>query len=321
MTSLTLTFVERPPLSLSFTAGTVPLTTVFSPPPPCTSGPWVSVESTQGTITCTRSLDSSLTASCYPSEFVAGAAVLYSPGICPSQYSAAASWTTEGSNATTSICCPSGMAYLQLASSCEATLGNTPASNGFPTVVINNSTVQYSNAFTAFAPTIAVAWAFTDLDRYTPASAPIFATDLTAATIGSSTATTTSASQSNPTTSSSTLSTPIQSGSSLSTGATAGIGVDAALGGLALIALGAWLFLRRRKSRAAGGADDNHGKAELPGESAEKQRTKAGELSTRGEIFEFGGDARPAELEPDVRYELEGGFQGNEAGGTMRRST
>ncbi len=213
------------------------------------------------------------------------------------------------------------MAYLQLASSCEATLGNTPASNGFPTVVINNSTVQYSNAFTAFAPTIAVAWAFTDLDRYTPASAPIFATDLTAATIGSSTATTTSASQSNSATSSSTLSTPIQSGSSLSTGATAGIGVDAALGGLALIALGAWLFLRRRKSRAAGGADDNHGKAELPGESAEKQRTKAGELSTRGEIFEFGGDARPAELEPDVRYELEGGFQGNEAGGTMRRST
>ncbi|KAK1066004.1 hypothetical protein LTR12_010413 [Friedmanniomyces endolithicus] len=71
-------------------------------------------------------------------------------------------------------------------------------------------------------------------------------------------------------------------------GATAGIGVGAALGGLALIALGAWLFLRRRKSRVAGGADNDHGKSELPGESAEKQRTKAGELSTRGEIFEFG---------------------------------
>ncbi|TKA45173.1 hypothetical protein B0A54_04269 [Friedmanniomyces endolithicus] len=294
MTSLTLTFVERPPTLLSFTAGTVPLTTVFSPLPT-----FARLESDGKLLPFRiRGRRGGTLLSGHLSEPVLRGREL---------------------DDRRQQCDDFDMLSF-LASSCEATLGNTPASNGYPTVLINNSTVQYSNAFTAFAPTIAVAWALTDLDRYTPASAPIFATDLTAATVRSSTATTISASQSSPTTSSSTLSTPIQSSSSLSTGATAGIGVGAALGGLALIALEVWLFLRRRKSRAAGGADDNHGKAELPGESAEKQHTKAGELSTRGEIFEFGGDARPAELEPDVRYELEGGFQGHEAGGTMRQS-
>ncbi|TKA83068.1 hypothetical protein B0A55_00928 [Friedmanniomyces simplex] len=296
MASLTLTFVERPPEPLTFTAGTVPLTTVFSPLPTCTSGPWSDGELLPfglrgrrgGTVLAGRL-----------SERVYGGREL----------------DDRRQQCHDFDLCPFGMAYLQLASSCEATLGNTYASNEAPTMVVSNRTVQYSNAFTAFASTIAVAWALTDLDRYTPASAPTYTTELTAATGGSNfaesaasnsatstSATLSSASAPSPTQSGSSPPSPTQTNTSLSVGAKAGIGVGASLGGLALVALGVWLLLRRRKSHAGGEVNYVDGKAELPGEGAGKQSPKAGELSTRGEIHEFRGDGRPAELGLDVRH-------------------
>ncbi|KAK4893299.1 hypothetical protein LTR27_008422 [Elasticomyces elasticus] len=316
-------FIDAPP---AFSTST-PLTTVFSPAPTCTDGPWTSVNSTQGTITCTRSLASN----CYPSNFDANASVLYSPGVCPSQYTAAASWTTDGSNATTSACCPSGMAYLQIVSSCSAILGSTKGGTAnAATVLISPTLWLYGQLFTAYAPVIGVAWASTDLEIFTPASAPLLATlftespngappsDSSSSSTGLSPTVDVLSSSISSTTSASSPQLPSSSHAAMSTGETVGISVGATIVGILLLALGAWLlFLRRKKKSQAITASSNltDGKAELPGDSnAEKLRPHAGELETRGEIFEFAGQGKPAELEPHARYELEGGFHGHEAG-------
>ncbi|KAK5730330.1 hypothetical protein LTR15_000267 [Elasticomyces elasticus] len=304
MSSFTITLVERPPtVYVTFSSSTA-LTTVFSPLPTCTSGPWISVNSTQGTITCTQSMDSNLIASCYPPGFIADAAVLYSPGVCPSDYTAAASWTTDSSNATTSICCPSGMAYLQLASSCSAILGNL--GDTAATVMIDNSTTLYSQLFTAYAPTIGVAWALTDLERFTPVSAPLLVrVDATATSAPHSSGTASLTVDGGPgVTNSTASSTPSASStqpasesktnrSRVSTGEIVGISVGATIFGILLLALGAWLlyFRRKKKTQAiTASATLTDGKAELPGDSnTEKFGPHAGELETRGEVLNLLG--------------------------------
>ncbi|KAK5688046.1 hypothetical protein LTS10_000024 [Elasticomyces elasticus] len=186
----------------------------------------------------------------------------------------------------------SGMSFLQNASSCAQILPLETAI-GTP-VVIANLTSQYTKQFTAFAPTILVAWASSDLASFTPASAPLLQIIITTSTrvAGSDTPT------------------------GLTAGAKAGIGVGAALGLIACVALGIWLLIRRRRSRAVAqfaSKDDSNDKAELPGQSVEKKRPEATELGPNGEIFETSGYGLPAELEPHARYELEGGFHGYEA--------
>ncbi|KAK3631474.1 hypothetical protein LTR56_016838 [Elasticomyces elasticus] len=295
------------PVSFVSFDSVVPLTTVFSPLPTCTSGPWVSIDSTQGTITCTQSLDSSLTASCYPASFTAGAAVLYSPGVCPSAYSAAASWTSDGVNITTSICCPRGMSYLQLASSCAATLPNDANDfelTGTP-LVIWNSTVQYRSIFTAFAPTLAVAWASSDLAQFTPIWAPLDSTITSSASVG--TPASTSSAGGPP------ASPPASPSDRLNRGTEAGIGVAASVVGV-VIGMAVWLFWRRRKARANRNVTLTGGRAELEGEASEKQPPKIGELETKGEIHEFDGKGKPTELGTAIgqRHELDGGFRGHE---------
>ncbi|KAK3625650.1 hypothetical protein LTR56_020262 [Elasticomyces elasticus] len=291
------------PVSFVSFDSVVPLTTVFNPLPTCTSGPWVSIDSTQGTITCTQSLESSLTASCYPASFTAGAAVLYSPGVCPSAYSAAASWTTDGVNITTSICCPRGMSYLQLASSCAATLPND-ANDFEPTgtpLIIWNRTVQYTNLFTAFAPTLAVAWASSDLAQFTPTWAPVDSTITSSAVVGT------------PAGTSNTPVPPAPPTDRLNRGTEAGIGVAASVVGV-VIGLAVWLFWRRRKARANRNVTLTGGRAELEGEASEKQPPEIGELETKGEIHEFDGKGKPTELSTAIgqRHELDGGFRGHE---------
>ncbi|KAK5729332.1 hypothetical protein LTR17_012057 [Elasticomyces elasticus] len=289
------------PVSFVSFDSVVPLTTVFSPLPTCTSGPWVSIDSTQGTITCTQSLDSSLTASCYPVSFTAGAAVLYSPGVCPSAYSAAASWTTDGINITTSICCPRGMSYLQLASSCAATLPNDANDfelTGTP-LVIWNSTVQYRSIFTAFAPTLAVAWASSDLAQFTPIWAPLDSTITSSASVG--TPASTSSAGDPP------ASPPASPPDRLNRGTEAGIGVAASVVGV-VIGLAFWLFWRRRRMAGAkGNVTLTGGRAELEGGQSEKQPPKIGELETKGEIHEFDGKGKPTELSTAIgqRHELD----------------
>jgi hypothetical protein len=110
--------------------------------------------------------------------------------------------------------------------------------------------------------------------------------------------------------------------SGLSTGAKAGIGVGAALGGILLIALGAFgaIMLMRRHSRKGPGADERHsdepGKPKhdgVPVSSELEQSERAKELATGKEAHELSGRSRAAELAANTskrestRHELPAG--------------
>ncbi|KAK4580252.1 hypothetical protein LTR86_000455 [Recurvomyces mirabilis] len=316
MASIALSLVERPPFSLTISVNSVlPLTTAFTPAPVCSSSVWESVDSTQGTITCTPSLAPTLTSQCYPRNFNETYTILYSPGVCPQGYAAAASWTSAGSDVHTSLCCPHGMSWLQVVSSCSEILPTGSAT----AIVASNTTTTMTEPFTAYAPAIAVAWASSDLTLFSPASLPLLTTasltseatsaaatssDISAGSvIASSTATTaTGASQ--------TSTTP---GPGLSVGAKAGIGVGATVGGLLCLAVAAWFLLWRRRSFSTKGLPEAEGKAELPGDGIEKKALHISELGPNGEIYESAAKERPPEMGDNVRYELEADWHGHEA--------
>ena len=296
-----------------------PLTTFFTPPAICTSGPWVSINGTQGEITCTRAIGASAGTSCFPpgsSEY------LYSPGVCPTGYIPAAE--ISGASAVTSICClryisdtiksllmanldRSGMAYQQTISSCVQILP-LDAAAGTLVVVSNYTTPSYTEPFLAYAPTIAVAWASSDLEYFTPVSAPNQGVIVITSTLSGSTPSAPAGSSVS------------RHHASMNVGSKTGIGIGASLGALILIALGAWALLRRRNARTAKQRVSSGDKAELPGQDAEKKSFKVTELGPDGEVYEKGGHGRPVELEHDIRYELEGAFRGHEAGGPLSPS-
>ncbi|KAK5688047.1 hypothetical protein LTS10_000025 [Elasticomyces elasticus] len=201
------------------------------------------------------------------------------------------------------------MSYLQLASSCAANLPND-ANDFEPTgtpLVIWNSTVQYTNLFTAFAPTLAVAWASSDLAQFTPTWAPLDSSITSSASVGMP-ASTSSAVGGPP------ASPPASPPDRLNRGTEAGIGVAASVVGV-VIGLAVWLFWRRRRMAGAkGDVTLTGGRAELEGGASEKQPPKIGELETKGEIHEFDGKGKPTELSTAVgqRHELDGGFRGGE---------
>ena len=168
------------------------------------------------------------------------------------------------------------MFYLQLTGSCFAII-TTSAD-----VVISGHTTPYTSPFTAFASTIAVAWASHDLPKFTPSSAPLVQAKQAAST-----------------------------SQSLSTGAKAGIGVGVAIAGIVLLALGIWALFRRKKKRKYEEQPFVDPKPELPGGDAEKKSTILAELGQ--DRAEVAGVGKPAELDPDVRHELEGDWHGHEA--------
>lgn len=137
---------------------------------------------------------------------------IYSPGVCPS------GWTSWSATTSTSIyaCCPKGFEWKDW-QACKS-LGTTAT-----ILAINentNKTIQppYSLLDWPFI----IAWASSDLNKFTPASAPLVLTESTGGP-GSS--------------------------SGLSTGEKAGIGVGVAVGCIALIALLIFLLIFRRRHR------------------------------------------------------------------------
>lgn len=102
--------------------------------------------------------------------------------------------------------------------------------------------------------------------------------------------------------------------SGLSSGEKAGIGVGAALGGLAICASALFFFWRRRRrnqKRSPSPTADPGGKAELPGEGREAHTD---ELDNDRQIHEMTGVGKPAMLDHmNVRAELEGDWRGWEA--------
>ena len=84
---------------------------------------------------------------------------------------------------------------------------------------------------------------------------------------------------------------------------------------LALVAIGIWAFLRRKRKKkdSPDGTVQFDGKPELPGEDAEIKTASA--KTNQGEAFEISGISKPVELNPEARYELEGGWHGHETRG------
>ena len=110
----------------------------------------------------------------------------------------------------------------------------------------------------AFANPINVAWQASDLDKFNPPSAPLLAlasqTDGTVTPASSSTLS--SARTSSTTGNSGAPSSTNKNSSDLSTGATAGIGVGAAVAGLAIVAgIVCWFFRRHKSTQKPSKAD------------------------------------------------------------------
>ena len=118
----------------------------------------------------------------------------------------------------------------------------------------------------AFANPINVAWQASDLDKFVPPSAPILAlASQTGGSVTPASSSTSSSAATSPNTGNSGAPSPTNANSSdLSTGATAGIGVGAAVAGLAIVVGIVYWFFRRHKST------QNPPKADL-GIAAEKR--------------------------------------------------
>lgn len=169
------------------------------------------------------------------------------------------------------------MTYLEIAGSCSAVI--TGAS-----VFISSHVTSYTQPFTAYESTIAIAWASKDLKSFSPTSAPLQEAK-------------SAASASNP----------------LSTGAKAGIGVGVTIAGLLLLSFVLWMFWRRKRSRKAAVRPRSDHKPELPGEGCEIKPTTSTGLNSDGERAELKGTDKPSELGLEIRHELEGGWRGHEA--------
>lgn len=276
-----------------------PLQTVFTPPPTCLSKPWTSYTSTLGLLTCTQDVVSE--DPCFPSGFFdVNAQGYYSPGVCPSGYSAARSYhdettvtsihygtfsrrdgatprqlaaralttsatatvtLTSTGSAWSSLCCPTGMALISLPSS---TYSCATLFTQPQVVIFGNAVATYTQPFSALAPAIAVVWAIADLPFFTPASAPLRSALVTSTPGSLNTSTSGSSNGSAPA--------ALTTGTAqLSSGAAAGIGVAATVFGLFLLGAGAWVLWRRRNRKIPAEEvtflSDSEKKTELSGES------------------------------------------------------
>jgi hypothetical protein len=159
------------------------------------------------------------------------------------------------------------------------------------------STAQHDITFTALGEQIPIAWAASDLPRFTPASAALLQIAFQTSTLGSG---------------STAMSTPSSvSKSGLSAGAMAGMGVGVACGLLLLVAvLGKLFYKRTRKARVI--TQPSQAMSELQ-DHGEERRV---ELGSESQIQEIGSSKVLAEADhTHVRHELEGVWYGYEAHG------
>ena len=156
---------------------------------------------------------------------------------------------------------------------------------------------------------IEVQWASSDLDNFTPKSAPLsnwvdLVTSSSSATQSSAThpATRAQSSGSQPTSTAHTDTGNASSG--LSTGAKAGIGVGAAFAFFATLACIVLFFMARRKRKTAPDStgEPHASMSELPGHELRERHQLSG-----NPIHEAAGHYKPRELDSSPRAELEGG--------------
>ncbi|KAJ5621703.1 hypothetical protein N7528_006486 [Penicillium herquei] len=251
------------------TAAPLPLTTTFTPPGACLTDLWAAHSSGSTWM----NIGPINTTECLPSGWSPTSA--FSPGICPSGWTMAASSTGDSEDyVTVGTCCPE---YLP--SSTDWVFSTRPTgSSEYPWYStelcqwVPTTTVFYGYTYTTGGSTtskpgsmtpgglwnaygIIVEWQSSD--SLYPVTATATAT--TGATLSTSTSSSTS-------TSTATSNKSTSSSSGLSTGAKAGIGIGAAAGGILVLVALAFLFLRRRKQSNSSNltANEKGSNIELP---------------------------------------------------------
>lgn len=171
-----------------------------------------------------------------------------------------------------------------------------------PVIKNGSTTVSFATKqyMTTLATPVIVAWQSADLSLFS-------------GRITSTTASPTSSASPASTLSAPTPSPSLPQSTGFTKAQTAGIGVGAAVGGLALLSLlGLWLWRRSKRQPKADG-NDLGDKPELSGEGVEKPRAHVEELGQEGP-HEMTGVNKPSELgHGDAPAELDANWHGHEA--------
>lgn len=161
-------------------------------------------------------------------------------------------------------------------------------------MVVDDQIMRISSSFTAFAPAITVTWVASDLESFTPASAPLLQLREAAFTVSSSGNRSTGSSQPNS--------------SELTTGSKVGIGIGVPIGVVLVIAISGCLMYRRSQRSAK-----QHVSADPSIFLAESKP----ELGCESQVHEIDSRRLAAEAdESNARHELEG----NQSGYNGRRT-
>jgi hypothetical protein len=186
------------------------------------------------------------------------------------------------------------------------------------------TTITPSISFVAYQWPLSVEWASPDLSLFTPASAPVIASDATSTIVsGSGTGTPSGARQSGKIPAAST--TPANSDAGLSTGATVGIAVGVVVAVIAVLAgIFFWWFKRRRSGQRIPDGSDKGGqpfyvdqKVELPTEEPRRKDVAHPIELDAMNLHELDVPERTNSKHNSVREpaELEGDWHGNETPG------
>ncbi|KAI0098670.1 hypothetical protein GGR51DRAFT_537981 [Nemania sp. FL0031] len=242
--------------------------------------------------------------SCYPNGYVGNGNQYYSPGRCPTGFTAACQSANTAATITETVlvCCPTQWNFTcqtsvrypwhltlgcnnQLSSSAPVTLVVSQVSDGITSRV--TSTFDSDDGFNAYS--IQVRYQSTDFlsTTTTPTTTPTNTPTATPpSTTTASTASSTSTSQAGPLTSLPAANTSDASGSNLNGGAIAGITVGAVAGVLILAGI-AWFLIRQRRRKAY----ESQPKHELPAQQHQNQQY------SRWQTAQLDGPFIPQELQ------------------------
>ncbi|KAL4744535.1 hypothetical protein BDW72DRAFT_188308 [Aspergillus terricola var. indicus] len=245
-------------MSDSDSTTTVPLTSIFTPPPDCSSS-WTYEASAYNSVSrgllLQNALDGDIPTSCWPSGYTHGgrlaASFVFSPGACPDGYTTNAGATTVDAT-TMASCCLDDFYFTTNGDmqGCISTFTGTTflaaRAGGLQTETDYTSSTTVSGTIQMWAQALTVVHRSVDESLYITSTTTPATPESTATSTASSTSTDTDTTETND----------IDNDSSrgLSAGAKAGIAVGAVAGALLLVGF-AFLFWRRSKKRRVAGQE------------------------------------------------------------------
>lgn len=276
----------------SITQTPLPLTTIYTPPPSCSSiVTWDGTDLWQYGVNQTGG-------DCYPPDFLSIYDSYYTPGICPHAWTSAG--TVSHSSGFDAMCCPKGFFLSAHSGYACASIFSNVLNNVYSTLEAGNDPIPPSvsltsvdpnnGAMTVTADVIQVQWQNKDQKIISLLSAQTAsASSTTAPKTGSRQTASTPVATDQPQISSQ------SSSGGLSTGAKVGIGVAVPIVVLALLGFGLFFLFSRRKSRAARRDQEA---------AAEKRQPAYQELSQNGHEYPNLENQPPQEMDAAQPNEL-----------------